>query len=123
MMGIGIVVSGLCYVGVSAVPWLLGIGLLVVLAHAPSGANWVASTVLLQKRTVDSFRGRVFSAEWLAVTVADSISILAASLLLESGSVSLTTGVLVFAVVQILCGISWIVLVVPVEGRGDITRP
>lgn len=119
MMGVGIVISGLCYVGVSVVPWLLGIGLLVVLAHAPSGANWVASTVLLQKRTVDSFRGRVFSAEWLAVTLADSFSILTASLLLESGSVSLSTGVLVFAVVQILCGTLWIVLVVPAERRAE----
>ena len=119
MMGVGIVISGLCYVGVSVVPWLLGIGLLVVLAHAPSGANWVASTVLLQKRTVDSFRGRVFSAEWLAVTLADSISILTASLLLESGSVSLSTGVLVFAVVQILCGTLWAVLVVPAERRAE----
>lgn len=117
MMGVGIVISGLCYVGVSVVPWLVGIGLLVVLAHAPSGANWVASTVLLQKRTADSFRGRVFSAEWLAVTLADSISILTASLLLESGSVSLSTGVLVFAVVQILCGTLWAVLVVPAERR------
>ncbi|MGB5658747.1 MAG: MFS transporter [Thermoanaerobaculia bacterium] len=119
MMGVGIVISGLCYVGVSVVPWLVGIGLLVVLAHAPSGANWVASTVLLQKRTADSFRGRVFSAEWLAVTLADSISILTASLLLESGSVSLSTGVLVFAVVQILCGTLWAVLVVPAERRAE----
>ena len=119
MMGVGIVISGLCYVGVSVVPWLLGIGLLVVLAHAPSGANWVASTVLLQKRTVDSFRGRVFSAEWLAVTLADSVSILTASLLLESGFISLSTGVLVFALVQVLCGTLWIVLVVPAERRAD----
>ena len=119
MMGVGIVISGLCYVGVSIVPWLVGIGLLVVLAHAPSGANWVGSTVLPQKRTVDSFRGRVFSAEWLAVTLADSISILTASLLLESGSASLSTGVLVFAVVQILCGTLWVVLVVPAERRAE----
>ncbi len=115
MMGIGIVISGLCYVGVSVVPWLVVLALLVVLAHAPSGANWVASTVLLQKRTVDSFRGRVFSAEWLAVTLADSVSILTASLLLESGAISLRTGILVFAVVQILCGALWLGLVVPAE--------
>ena len=69
--------------------------------------------------SVDSFRGRVFSAEWLAVTLADSISILTASLLLESGSVSLSTGVLVFAVVQILCGTLWVVLVVPAERRAE----
>ena len=119
MMGVGIVSSGLCYLTVSFVPWLVAIGLLVVLAHAPSGANWVASTVLLQKRTIDSFRGRVFSAEWLAVTLADSLSILAASLLLESGILSLSTGVLVFAVVQMICGALWLTVVVPAERRAD----
>jgi len=122
MMGIGILISGLCYFAVGAVPWLLAIAVLVVLAHAPSGANWVASTVLLQKRTVDSYRGRVFSAEWLAVTVADSVSILTASLLLESGLISLRTGILIFAVVQILCGALWIGLVVPAERREDLTQ-
>lgn len=123
MMGIGIAISGLCYVAVSLVPWLGLVALLVVLAHAPSGANWVASTVLLQKRTVDSYRGRVFSAEWLAVTVADSVSILTASLLLQSGAITLGTGVLIFAVVQILCGALWILLVVPAERRTDFSRP
>jgi len=122
MMGIGIVISGLCYVAVGIVPWLLATAVLVVLAHAPSGANWVASTVLLQKRTVDSYRGRVCSAEWLAVTVADSVSILTASLLLESGLISLRTGILIFAVVQILCGTLWIGLVVPAERREDLTQ-
>lgn len=123
MMGIGIAISGLCYVAVSLVPWLGLVALLVVLAHAPSGANWVASTVLLQKRTVDSYRGRVFSAEWLAVTLADSVSILTASLLLQSGAITLGTGVLIFAVVQILCGALWILLVVPAERRTDFSRP
>ena len=123
MMGIGIAISGLCYVAVSLVPWLGLVALLVVLAHAPSGANWVASTVLLQKRTVDSYRGRVFSAEWLAVTLADSVSILTASLLLQSGAITLGTGVLIFAVVQILCGALWILLVVPAERRTEFSRP
>ena len=119
MMGIGIVISGLCYAAVSVTPWI-GIGaLLVVLAHAPSGANWVASTVLLQKRTADAYRGRVFSAEWLAVTLADSVSILTASLLLESGTISLSSGVLIFAVVQILCGTLWTWFVVPAERRAE----
>jgi MFS family permease len=123
MMGIGIVISGLCYVAVSQVPWLGMVALLVVLAHAPSGANWVASTVLLQKRTVDSYRGRVFSAEWLAVTLADSVSILSASLLLQSGTITLRTGVLIFALVQVLCGALWTFFVVPAERRTELTRP
>jgi len=119
LMGLGIVISGLCYLAVGVVPSLVVIALLVILAHAPSGANWVASTVLLQRRTEDRFRGRVFSAEWLAMTLADSVSILTASLLLESGAVTLRSGVMVFAGVQIVCGALWTVLVVPAERRAS----
>ena len=36
-------------------------------AHAASGANWVFSTVLLQQRTIDAYRGRVFASEMLLV--------------------------------------------------------
>ena len=60
---------------IGLVPWELWILLLVVLAHAPSGANWVASSVLLQKRTVDSYRGRVFSSEWLLITLAIAVGL------------------------------------------------
>ena len=42
------------------------------------------STVLLQHRTEDRYRGRVFATEWLLLTGADTLSILAASVLLES---------------------------------------
>jgi MFS family permease len=119
LMGLGIVISGLCYLAIGVVPSLVVIALLVILAHAPSGANWVASTVLLQRRTEDRFRGRVFSAEWLAMTLADSVSILTASLLLESGAVTLRSGVMVFAGVQIVCGALWTVLVVPAERRAS----
>jgi MFS family permease len=123
LMGLGIAVSGLCYFAVGLVPPIVVIASLVVLAHAPSGANWVASTVLLQKRSEDRFRGRVFSAEWLAVTLADSISILAASLLLESGTIPLSTGVLIFAGLQILCGAACTLLVGPAERRQDLSAP
>ena len=88
---------------------------LVALAHAPSGANWVASSVLLQKRTVDRFRGRVFSTEWLLVTLADSASILTASLLMEAGVLDLRTGILAFGMLQMACGAVWILVIVPKE--------
>lgn len=63
---------------------------------------------------VDS-AGRVFSTEWLLITLADAVSVLAASLLMEAGILSLRTGVLVFGAVQIACGLAWIILVVPKE--------
>jgi hypothetical protein len=117
MLGIGIAISGLAYISVGALPWGFWILLVVAFAHAPSGANWVASSVLLQKRTVDRYRGRVFATEWLLVTLADSLSILTASLLMETGLLSLRAGVLSFGGVQVLCGLVWLLLVVPRERR------
>lgn len=117
LLGVGVIVSGVAYILVGSLPWGVWILLLVSFAHAPSGANWVASSVLLQKRTVDRYRGRVFATEWLLVTLADSLSILTASLLMETALLSLRSGVLLFGVVQVLCGLAWVFRVVPKERR------
>ena len=115
LVGVGVVASGVSYMMVGAISWSVWILLLVVFAHAPSGANWVASSVLLQKRTLDRYRGRVFATEWLLVTLADSLSILTASLLMEAGVLSLRSGILLYGGVQVLCGLAWVVMVVPKE--------
>ena len=117
LLGICISLSGLGYVLVSQVGWLWGVVPLVVLAHAASGANWVLSTVLLQQRTEDRFRGRVFSTDWLLVTLVESASVLSAALLLEYELASLGTIILVFAGVQIVTGMVWVLTVVPAERR------
>jgi hypothetical protein len=75
----------------------------------------VASSVLLQKRTEDRFRGRVFATEWLAISLVDSLSILGASLLLEWADVTLRTAILVFAGIEVASGLIWLLLVVPAE--------
>jgi len=115
MMGLGIVASGVGYLFIGSISWSIVLAVVVVLAHAPSGANWVASSVLLQKRTEDRFRGRVFATEWLSISLVDSLSILGASLLLEWADVTLRTAILVFAAIQIVCGVIWLLLVVPAE--------
>ena len=67
VIGGAIAACGLCYVAVGLVPWsttTAGITLIfaiVVVAHAASGGNWVLSSTMLQKRTADAYRGRVFS--------------------------------------------------------------
>ncbi len=88
-----------------------------LLAHAPSGANWVLSTVLLQHRSEDRYRGRIFATEWLLLTGADTLSILAASMLLESATLTLRSAILVFALVQVVSGLVWLATVVPAERR------
>ena len=118
IMGVFIIVTGLCYLSIGSIPWTLGaVVVLVMLAHTPSGANWVMATVLLQKRTEDRVRGRVFATEWLLLMLADTASILTASLLLETGILDLRTSFLAFALLQMLCGLLWIVLVVPKERK------
>ena len=80
VMGIAIFTSGVMYVMVGFADAIWVMILFVLLAHTASGANWVKSTVLLQKRTIDVFRGRVFSTEWLLFTIMNSISVICASL-------------------------------------------
>lgn len=117
LIGFGIVASGLAYLATAFAPWGWVLVVLVLLAHLPSGANWVLSTVLLQQRTEDRYRGRVFSTEWLLLMLVDSLAILAASLVLEAGWLELRTAIAVFAGLQLVSGVLWLLLVVPRERR------
>lgn len=113
LLGASIAISGVFYAGVSAFPavGLAVVAALVAVAHAASGTNWVLATVLLQTRTEDRYRGRVFSTEWLFVMVTDAASILTASLLIDSGTLTLSQAILAFALVQSACGLAWLALV------------
>jgi hypothetical protein len=117
VLGGCVVVSGFFYASVGFVPWTYLVAPLVMVAHAASGANWVLSAVLLQERTVDRLRGRVFASEWLLVMLADSASILIASMLLESGTLDLRASFRIFGLVQLMCGVIWMAIVIPAERR------
>ena len=115
--GVGIIASGFAYSGLGFLPWTFWLLPLVMLAHCFSGANWVFSTVLLQERAPDAYRGRVFSTEWLLLTLVDSVTILAASLLLEYGYLTLRQGFLFFSAFMVFNGVLWLVLGAPAERR------
>ncbi len=123
MFGLGLAFTGVCYLTVGSIGWGLWLPLLVVLAHSSSGANWVTSTVLLQKRTPDRYRGRVFATEWLLITLVDSMAILAVSVLLQTGWVSLRQAILWFAGVELAVGVIWLLTVVPAERRQSDALP
>jgi MFS family permease len=89
----------------------------VVFSHAASGANWVISTVLLQERSEDEWRGRMFSTDFLLLTMVNGISTLAASLILEYTNIGLRELVQIFAVGQLLSGILWVMLIAPGEKK------
>jgi MFS family permease len=125
VIGGAVALCGLCYVGIGLVPWssqggiVALICLLVVLGHAASGGNWVLSTVILQKRTEDRYRGRVFSTDWLFVMSAESASILVGSTLLELSWLTLEEAVLAFGALQVVCGGIWLAIVVPRERHDE----
>ncbi len=115
LLGSCVAFSGAVYALFGLLPWSYGLVLLVVVAHSASGANWVLATVMLQERTEDLFRGRVFATEWLLVMLADTVSILLASLLLETGAIGLRAAFAVFGCTMIVFGFAWLRIVVPLE--------
>lgn len=55
----------------------------IILAHAGGSTLWVFSSTLLQLRTEDRFRGRVFSAEWAFSVLTMSLSSYSAGVLID----------------------------------------
>jgi len=114
-MGYCMIAAGLMYVFVAGMQSLIWIALLVTAAHMASGSNWVMSTVLLQRRAPDTFRGRVFSTEWLLFTLSQSVSVTFAALTLEFGILSIRQAVLLFALLLVGIGIFWLLKIAPAE--------
>lgn len=106
-MGFCMIFGGLMYSIVGLTTSLAIMLVFVFIAHAASGANWVMSTVLLQRRTPDTFRGRVFSTEWLLFTLAQSASVLLASWILENGWLTIQQTMIVFALLLAVTGVIW----------------
>ena len=117
LMGLMVSTCGVCYVLIGLLSWTPWIAVLIIIGHAASGANWVFSTVLLQERTEDDWRGRVFGADFMLMTSMNGLSALVASLLLEYGGYSLRTVLLWFASGQVISGLLWLALMLPGERR------
>lgn len=121
-MGFFMIAAGLMYLVVSSVESIIMMGIFVMLAHMASGSNWVMSTVLLQRRAPDTFRGRVFSLEWLLFTLAQSISVTIAALILEYEILNIQETMAVFSLLLIISGVVWLFTVVPAEDQYTIDR-
>ncbi len=109
LVGKLIVVSGMFYLLVGATLdislWLTV--LLVILAHSASGANWVLSTIMMQRWVEDEVRGRVFSADMLILSVAFSCSTSAAGYLMENTTLTIQQGMLIFSSIMVASGIGF----------------
>lgn len=106
-MGYCMIFAGSMYAVVGLTTSLIMMLIFVFIAHAASGANWVMSTVLLQRRTPDTFRGRIFSTEWLLFTLAQSISVTVASLLLDGNLFEIQELIVVYAILLAVAGLVW----------------
>jgi MFS family permease len=108
--GVFFVTGGITYAlcGLTASLWVLL--LLVFIAHAASAAGWVLSTVLVQERADEAYRGRVFGMEWLSFTVFNSASTAAASTLMEAGLLSLNAVMFLFGGLLATLGLVWMLL-------------
>ena len=62
-------VFGVAYLALGVTGWFWLVLLLLAVAHAGGGANWILSTYGLQKTVPDSLRGRVFSADYTLATL------------------------------------------------------
>ncbi len=111
LIGFLMIFSGVMYLFVGLMSSLIVIMTFVFFAHTASGANWVMSTVLLQKRTPDSIRGRIFSLEWVYLTLAQSGSVALASLILEKKWLTLDSTILLFALLLVVIGLGWFLTV------------
>jgi MFS family permease len=94
----GFIAVFLGYASLSVAPSVWIAIVTVVMAHAGGSVVWVFSTTMLQLRTEDRFRGRVFSADFAFLVVAMSVSTYAGGLAVDMGipvrSVSLAVGVM-----------------------------
>jgi hypothetical protein len=65
-------IAGACYAALAIAPTIWFAAAAVVAAHVFGSILWVSSNVLLQMRVPDEFRGRVFSAELIAMALVQS---------------------------------------------------
>jgi predicted MFS family arabinose efflux permease len=111
LIGKLVIVSGAFYIMASLtleIHLLLTV-ILVLLAHAASGANWVLSTILTQRWVEDEMRGRVFSIDMLFMSIAFSISTSVAGYLVENHNLGISDGIMMFGSIMVLSGIMFTV--------------
>ena len=111
LLGLAVGTCGAFYVGVSLVEWGGFMLVLIFLAHAASGLNWVLSTTLLQERSADEWRGRVAGTDHFGITLMMGISAVAGGYILTENILDLRELIAVTGMVQITLCILWIALV------------
>ena len=114
-LSISMVLFSLAYLGLSVTTSFAVALLLVFLGHVGAGSNWILSTYGLQAVVPDSLRGRVFSADFMVVTIAIAVSQIGTGVLSEFVAPRrLTAGL---AIVALAYSVAWLLATRQVRGR------
>ena len=105
IIGLLISISGLFYFIFGLLEWTILSISLIIFSHAASGSNWVLSTVMLQERVPDEWRGRVFATDLLLMAFFNAASAFSASIAVDKNYLSVRDAILVFAMLQIIIGL------------------
>lgn len=107
-IGVSFIVAGAFYGAFAAATNLPLALLLLAIAHMGGSILWVSSTVLLQRVVEDSFRGRVFAAEMMLLTLMLAASNYATGEALDRFGLSPRVVTFAIGVIFILPGVAWL---------------
>jgi predicted MFS family arabinose efflux permease len=110
-----------CYAIFPLAPQIWIAAVLVFAAHCGGGAQWMLSTLGIQRSTPDAIRGRVFSLDYGLVTLTIAISTLLAGLLADLFPPRVAVWVMVALIVT--AGGAWIAFAWPILSRARATLP
>ena len=114
-------VAAACYALFPLAPQIWIAAVLVFAAHCGGGAQWMLSTLGIQRSTPDAIRGRVFSLDYGLVTLTIAVSTLLAGLLADLAPPRVAVWVMVALIVA--AGGAWIAFAWPILSRARATLP
>jgi sugar phosphate permease len=116
-------VAGICYALLGFAPTVWFAAAVVVLAHTFGSILWVSSNVLLQMAVPDTFRGRVFAAELIAIAVVQSVITFMSALALDRAGMDPRNLAMVIGLLLWIPATLWYLFARPVFKQTDVTSP
>jgi hypothetical protein len=103
-----VIPMGYFFLGLQSSIWLALI--FVFLAHCGGGANWVLSENLIHELVPNKIRGRVISFEFVLLTLVMTLSIKAASFLIDSSLANQKETLTIFVILGVATAFIWLLL-------------
>lgn len=110
LIGLGFILYGLSFIFFTNTGSLLFAILVIIVGEFGGGSNWVSSTTLLQLGVEDSYRGRVFSVEFMLLNLFGAVSALVSGWLLDQLRLPVGTLGIGLGILEISVGLVWLAL-------------